>query len=90
MFRRCAVCGFTVARQYCHKNRYKEYICRTCQAAGARFTWPARLRYWRRQTPAIIALSLVATLLGALAIWAVYASVLGIEAAELHKIFTWL
>ncbi len=30
----CSACGATVARRDCHKNRFGEYICRVCQAAG--------------------------------------------------------
>lgn len=29
-----SVCGLTVARRDCHKNRYGKYICKNCQAAG--------------------------------------------------------
>lgn len=36
--KRCATCGNTVDRQDCHKNRFGEYICRTCQAAGLKAT----------------------------------------------------
>jgi hypothetical protein len=42
----CVGCGATVARRDCHRNRYGEYVCRTCQEAGIRFS-PARSRVYR-------------------------------------------
>ena len=42
----CASCGVDVARQDCHRNRYGEYICRTCQAAGIRFSPQRRRFHW--------------------------------------------
>ena len=36
--KRCATCGNNVERKDCHKNRFGEYICRTCQAAGLKAT----------------------------------------------------
>ncbi len=36
--RACAACGAMVSRQDCHRNRYGEYICRTCQSAGVKHT----------------------------------------------------
>jgi hypothetical protein len=45
----CSICKVTVPRSGCHQNRYGEYICRNCQAAGIRFSWPRRLRHqWGR------------------------------------------
>ena len=38
VLKKCSVCGTTVRRRDCHKNRYGEYICRPCQANGMRFT----------------------------------------------------
>jgi hypothetical protein len=48
MSRVCSACGTTVARQDCHKNRYAEYVCRSCQEAGIKFTRAGRLRYWTK------------------------------------------
>jgi len=42
----CAGCGTSVPRQDCHRNRYGEYICRTCQAAGIRFSPKRRRFHW--------------------------------------------
>ncbi len=39
----CAGCKKEVPRQDCHRNRYGEYICRSCQAGGLKFTWPHAL-----------------------------------------------
>lgn len=33
----CSACGTRIERRECHKNRYGEYICRHCQAAGIKF-----------------------------------------------------
>ncbi len=49
--RRCATCGNTVERKNCHKNRFGEYICRTCQAAGLKAT---PLRKQRHVTKKVI------------------------------------
>ncbi len=35
----CSGCKKEIPRQDCHRNRYGEYICRACQAAGFKFTW---------------------------------------------------
>ena len=82
MLRQCSGCGVTVARRDCHKNRYGEYLCRTCQAAGMRFSRTAPLRRWLGQTPAIVLWSLAGTALIALAIWALYAAMLGLESLD--------
>ena len=36
--RECAACARQVERKDCHRNRYREYICRECQSSGRRFT----------------------------------------------------
>lgn len=40
----CSLCGSNVARKDCHKNRYAQYICRPCQAAGGKAAWRLRLK----------------------------------------------
>jgi hypothetical protein len=35
----CFKCGETVERRDCHKNRFGEYICRSCQAGGVKASW---------------------------------------------------
>ncbi len=40
----CFKCGVAVARPDCHKNRYGEYVCRSCQAAGVKASWWQALR----------------------------------------------
>jgi hypothetical protein len=42
----CARCGVSVAREDCHRNRYGEYICRPCQAAGASVPRSRRFYHW--------------------------------------------
>ena len=70
----CAVCGVTVARKDCHKNRYGKYICRNCQAVGVRPGWRQRwLRGSRRAAAWGFWLGLAGlVVLGALG-WIVYA-----------------
>jgi hypothetical protein len=45
----CSACGKKVARQDCHKNRFGEYICRTCQQAGITATKQSRSRAWLKR-----------------------------------------
>lgn len=59
----CAACGTSVARQDCHKNRFGEYICRNCQAAGIRFTRQSRVWSWVRRALRRSAWGLVGTAL---------------------------
>lgn len=80
MFRKCSGCGLTVARGDCHRNRYGEYLCRNCQAAGMKFTGAVRLRRWRRRTPSVILWSLTGVVALALAIWLLYGFMFGLEA----------
>lgn len=64
--RHCACCGAEVVRRDCHKNRYGEYICKSCQAAGKRCSRRYQiLGLWRP------ALRGIAYLLGALVALAV-------------------
>lgn len=82
MLRKCSGCGATVPRRHCHKNRYGEYVCRSCQAAGIKFTKAARWRSWIGQTPAIVMWSLTVTALLALLIWVLYVVTLGLESVD--------
>ena len=45
MLRVCSACGANIDRKDGHKNRYSEYICRKCQAAGIKFTPEGPRRY---------------------------------------------
>lgn len=45
MLRVCSACSATIERKDCHKNRYSEYICRKCHAAGTKFTPEGQRRY---------------------------------------------
>lgn len=82
MLRKCSGCGLTVPRRHCHKNRYGEYLCRTCQASGLKFTKAARWRSWIGQTPAIVLWSLIGTALLALVAWALYALTVGLVSVD--------
>jgi hypothetical protein len=54
MFRVCSSCSATIERKDCHKNRYSEYICRKCQAAGTKFTPEGQRRYVKRRVLSVI------------------------------------
>ena len=45
----CSACNISIERKNCHKNRYNEYICRTCQSAGVKLTWRRRLKNLRKK-----------------------------------------
>jgi hypothetical protein len=44
MLKTCSACRATAERKDLHKNRYGEYLCRECQAAGIKLTGRQRLR----------------------------------------------
>lgn len=44
ILKKCGSCGASVERKDCHKNRFAEYICRQCQAAGIKASWRQRLQ----------------------------------------------
>lgn len=44
ILKKCGSCGASVERKDCHKNRFAEYICRKCQAAGIKVSWRQRLQ----------------------------------------------
>ncbi len=67
MSRVCSGCGATVPRVDCHKNRYAQYICRRCQAAGIKFTRRGQMGYWWKRARLFIAVSLTV-----LTMWALY------------------
>ena len=48
MLKTCFSCGISVARKDCHKNRYKEYVCRSCQSVGVKLTGRQRFRRLKR------------------------------------------
>ena len=68
----CTGCGTKVARQDCHRNRYGEYICRPCQAAGFKFGWRQGLRHRFQYVFRQYALWAAYVLLGLLAVGAFY------------------
>jgi hypothetical protein len=59
----------SVKRQDCHKNRYGEYICRTCQASGIKFTRLHRSLYWNKPLVVWFLWLAVGTLLSLLIFW---------------------
>lgn len=55
MLKVCSACGATIERKDCHRNRYSEYICRECHAAGKKFTREGQRRYlMARALPVIV------------------------------------
>jgi hypothetical protein len=50
MYKVCSTCGTNVERKDCHRNRFGEYICRSCQAAGVKFSWRRRLHRLTQKT----------------------------------------
>jgi hypothetical protein len=65
----CSFCQDTVLRQDCHRNRYGELVCRTCQASGVRFGWFNQLRYQMGKAGTLAWVLLGATALVLLLLW---------------------
>jgi hypothetical protein len=65
----CSTCDATVERKDCHKNRFAEYICRKCQAAGVKSSWHQRLRHSMKKMLRRILLGLTAAALTILLGW---------------------
>ena len=68
----CAACGKIVARRDCHKNRYDEYLCKTCRAGGIKFTQGARLRQKSKRVLWRAWLSVTVSGAVIMLVWAVY------------------
>jgi hypothetical protein len=50
MPRTCVGCGTVVSRRDSHRNRYGEYVCRSCEASGIKFSTYQRVRRWLKRT----------------------------------------
>lgn len=70
--RLCAGCGIEVARKDCHRNRYGDYICRTCQAGGFRFTKEKKRRHLLAKVIRYVLMGLVGIALAGLLFTATY------------------
>ena len=70
----CAGCRSWVLRDDCHRNRYNEYICKSCQAKGIRFTWGNRLREYSRRSAVTLSIVAIASAVGMLILWIFYAA----------------
>jgi len=68
----CFRCGASVARTECHKNRFGEYVCRTCQAAGIKASWSRRLSQMSKTLFRQILLGLAGIGLATLFVWMFY------------------
>ncbi|GEM_PF-1662790 len=75
-FKTCSACRQTVARDDCHKNRYQEYICKSCQRRGVRFTWRNRLRQVGKRTLLLTMFGSLGAGLVFLLLWIAYSLVL--------------
>lgn len=68
----CAACRLWVSREDCHRNRYNEYICKSCQAKGIRFTWHNRLRDYARRFATTLSIVAVSGAIGMFILWIFY------------------
>ena len=82
--RSCAGCRQLVAREDCHRNRYGEYICKSCQSKGIRFTWPNRLRDYLRRTFFTLSVVAISGALASLVLWGFYSMFLHLN---IFKVF---
>ena len=69
----CSVCGLTVARRDCHKNRYGKFTCRNCQAVGVKTPRRQRLLHRSRRAVWGFWLGLVGVVIVGLLAWIAYA-----------------
>ena len=81
--RACAGCRLLVAREQCHRNRYSEYICKSCQAKGIRFTWPNRLRDYSRRSIVTLTVIAICGAIGMLILWLFYSVFLRLDIFKL-------
>ena len=65
----CSVCGTSVERKDCHKNRLGEYVCWKCQAARTELPWHQRLHYLTRGMLPGFLLLLPVAVMALLVIW---------------------
>ena len=69
----CSVCGLTVARRDCHKDRYGKYICKNCQAAGVKPSLRERLLRGARRVVWGFGLGLAGVMAAGVLAWISYA-----------------
>lgn len=69
----CSVCGSTVARRDCHKDRYGKYICKNCQAAGVKHSLRERLLRKSRRALRGFWLGLAGLMAAGVLAWIAYA-----------------
>lgn len=79
----CAGCRSLVLRDDCHRNRYHEYICKSCQANGIRFTWRNRLREYSRRSALTISIVAIASAVGMLILWIFYSVFMRVDIFKL-------
>ena len=69
MQKACFKCDAMVARTDCHKNRFGEYVCRSCQAAGVKASWVQRMRQMSKKMLRQVLLWLAGAGLAAIFVW---------------------
>lgn len=72
MPRACSVCSAVVPRKDCHKNRFGEYICRTCHDSGRTYTPGRRFRYRSKRMFSRLLLGFASVGVATLLLWALY------------------
>ena len=70
-------------RDDCHRNRYNEYICKSCQAKGIRFTWRNRLRAYLRRSALTLSIVAIASAVGMVILWVFYAAFVRVDIFKL-------
>lgn len=68
--RTCSACGTAVHRSEVHKNRYAQYICKSCRSDGVRAVGRKKMRHFFSRAPVAAAamLAVVAFLVLAIGI----------------------
>ena len=79
----CAGCRLWVSRDDCHRNRYNEYICKSCQAKGLRFTWNNRLRNYARRSAVTLSVVTVSAAIGMFILWIFYSVIMRLDIFKL-------
>ena len=81
----CSVCGLTVARRDCHKDRYGKYICKNCQAAGVKPGLRERTLRGARRALRAFWLGLAGVMAAGVLAWIAYALFVHIDIFKFFK-----
>ncbi len=72
------------ARQACHRNRYGEYICKSCQGKGKRFTWTNRVAYHLRASATAVGVGVGGVGVAVMTAWVLYVLVYRLEFSDFY------